>query len=296
MSATVADPKPVETPGNPPPFEGDDAPRQPASKPTDKAKDKPDDAGDLRKENQSLREQLREREDSEKYWAELARGRGAGAPDSEDTPADAPPPDDEPEESADEFLDRLSKEGPRAVAKVAEKIAAKAGYVRKADVEKIAAKIASEIVERKAGRMSADAKLVGQYPQLQDPKSELFQATATIYREMTDQDPELKKSPATLFAAARIAKAELKAAGNGARGRDVDDEPGDYREDREDRESRRRRIDAQQGDIGRGRSTPYEGDDDPMGPAQRDVLDLFARAGVDEKSYREERTKLRRRR
>jgi len=293
MSTTVADPKPVETPGNPPPFEGDDAPRQPASKPADKAKDKPDDAGELRKQLQAQEQRIRELSDSERYWAEQARGRTPAA-DEPDEPAANLKPDPEEEESADEFLDRLSKEGPRAVAKVAEKIAAKAGYVRKEDVEKIATKIASEIVERKAGRMSADARLIAEHPELKDEKSPVFIATAAVYREMIGRDPKLKDSPETLFLAARVAKAEFKAAA-GSR-RDPDDEAGDYREDREDREDRRRRIDAQQGPTGRGRSTPYEGDDDPIGPAQRDVLDLFARVGLEEKDYRDARAKLRRQR
>ncbi len=293
MSTTVVDPKPVETSGPPPPFEGDDAPK-PAAKPADKPKDK-DSEADLRKEITNLRQQLRESGDSERYWAEQARGRGAAASDADDDTADDTAPLDEPEETTDEFLDRLSKEGPRAVAKVAEKIGAKAGYVRKADVEKIAAKIAGEIVERKAGRMSADARLMGEHPELKDENSPVFKATAAIYREMVGRDPNLKDSPETLFLAARLAKAELKAAGNGTRGRDADDEPGDYREDREDREdSRRRRIESQQGDTSRGRSAPYEGDEDPLTPAQRDIVDMFAKVGVDEQAYRQERRRLRR--
>jgi hypothetical protein len=279
-----------------PPFEGDDQVAKPVQKRPDKSKDKPDELGDLRKRLEASEQRIRELADSERYWAEQARGRGTADLEPDEEPP-APEPEEE-DESADDFLDRLSKEGPRAVAKVAAKLASKEGFVRKEDVSKIVAPLIQEVVQRERGKLTADAKLVTQYPELRDEKSELFKATAVIYRELVAEDPDLKGSPQTLFMAARAARAELKAAAKTAANGDQqpDGESGDYREEREDREeARQRRIRAQQGDTGRGRSTPYEGDDDPLGPAQRDVLDLFARVGLDEQSYRAERARMRRR-
>jgi len=285
MSTTVVEPKAVVETLPPPPFEGDDV--KPPAKSAEKPKDK-DDPGELRRRLEASEQRIRELSDSERYWAEQARGRGTVTEEpDEDEPA---PVDEEPEETPDEFLDRLSKEGKGAIVKAV----AKLGYLRKEDVAKVAAEVARGIVSNERGKLTADAKLVSQYPELRDEKSELFQTTAGIYRELIADNPELKTSPGTLFMAARAAKAELAAKPKPARGGN-DDEPRDYREDREE-DSRRRRIDAQQGDTGRGRSTPYEGDDDPIGPAQRDVLDLFAKAGVDEKSYRDQRSRDRRRR
>jgi len=282
MSTTVVDPKPVDTEVDLPPFDGDERAPEPPAKPV-KGKD---DLAELRKQLKDQETRIGELSASERYWADQARGR-VPAGDDPGEPAEDPDPEPEPDETPDEFLDRLSKEGAGAIAKVLDK----KGYVRKQDVAKVAEQVARQIVEKERGKLGADAKLIGQFPELRDEKSELFQATATIYRELIADDPGLKSSPATLFMAARAAKAELATKAKAAH-RD-DGEPGDYREDRE--ETRRRRIEAQNGDTGRGRSTPYEGDHEDLGPAQREVIDLFSRFGVDERSYREQRAKDRRR-
>jgi hypothetical protein len=38
--------------------------------------------------------------------------------------------------------------------------------------------------------------------------------------------------------------------------------------------------------------TPFEGDEDDFGPEARQVVGLFEKAGVDEKSYRAQKAKM----
>lgn len=266
------------------PFEGD-APGQPAAKPAKEPVK--DELGEVRRELADLRKRNAELSDSEKYWADRARA-GGGAP------AD-PEPDDETEVeeqseasqiSPDDFLDLLTKDGPEAVAKEL----SKRGFVKKADVAKLAESIAQRVVDRERGKITSDAKLISDYPELRDEKSALFIETGKVYRELVATDPKLHKSPATLLLAAKYAKQELALRAGASRRPGQGEDPDDYR-DRDDERTRRAR--AQQGDTGRGRGGPAERDDEDLGDEARQVIAMFAKAGVDEKAYRDERTRLR---
>jgi hypothetical protein len=266
----------------PPPFEGDDA--QPAApKTTDSGKSK-DELTEARRRISELERNNQELSASERYWHGQVKGEPAEDDDGE--AAGDPPPDPEGEAPTTEaFLDELNEKGPEAVAKEL----VRRGFVRKEDVAKVAEQVARQIVTAERGKQTIDAQIASEFPELKDDKSELFQETARIFRTNIALDPSLKKSPAALMMAARQARAEIKAKTPQRR------EPDDYRE-REGADAQRRRIDAQRGDLGRGGGTPFEDDDDNLGPEHREVLEMFRKSGLTEKDYREQRAKNGRRR
>lgn len=268
-------------------------------KPPPKAKPAPKAEPKKSREAEELR-QLREdnarlRRESEEARSRLdSRGRGREKeeePEEEDYGVDtrdllgesakADELDDE------DFIEALSTKGPAAV----EKAMAIRGFVRKEDVVKIAATIAGRMAKRSQAAFANDAAIMRDYPDLANEESELFVETGKEYRILIAQDPLLKKSPATLLAAAKVAKAKLDAAkaSRGTRESDEDDDYPDFRE-RDAAEERKRRIRAQQGERSNGRSS-FEGDEDAasIGPQARQVIAAFSRYGVTEESYRQQR-------
>jgi hypothetical protein len=257
----------------------------------DKTTDKGETA-ELRKQVADQKKRLDELAASERYWADKAKGGADAGGDPED-PGEGADDDDGGEApetpiSPDDFLDELSKTGPAAI----EKALGKRGFVRKEDVVKLATEIANNVVARERGKITSDARLVSEYPELRDEKSELFIETGKVYRELVAADPKLHKSPATLLLAAKYAKQELKLRDMRPKARDADEQPPDYRETEDD--DRTNRLKGQMGTTGRGHGAPRE-DDDEIGPQARAVIEAMGRYGVDEKAFRAQRAKERRR-
>jgi hypothetical protein len=265
------------------PFEGDETPAQSATAaPPVKPKDE---TADLRKRLEGLEAQNKELIASERYWADKARADSAGAGEEGDED-EAPPAEPLTEEKPEEFIERLTTQGASAI----EAELRKRGFIRKEDVEPLARKVAREIVNAERGKLTSDAKLVRDFPELQDQNSPLFQATAQIYHQAIQDDPNMMNSPTTLQMAARVAKAELAAKNKGGKPQG-ESEPSDYRDDRES--ERRRRVSAQQGERGVS-GTPFEDQEEPLGPEAQRIIRSFGRFGVTEENYRRRRARDRR--
>jgi hypothetical protein len=230
----------------------------------------------LRKENEELRKRTDELTNSERYWAEQARS--AKKPKQEQPDVDPDEVDDEDDEQPlDKFIEDLTTKGKAALKKH--------GFVTKREAREMAdrraAKIARQIVDEERSKLSADAELAREFPDLQDRDSDLFKRTAEIYQKETEADPSLKKSNRTLMLAARQAKLELAVKNAGKRRSDSED---DDDEDVDDAEQERLdRVRAQSGDRGRRRSAGFENGNDHLTPAEKQACKVF---GISEEAYK----------
>lgn len=245
-----------------------------------------------RAEFDRVNRELNEARESEKFWANRAKGGAkepVPEPEDETDPADFVDNSGDKElegDTAEKLVDELSTQGIKALQR--------RGFVTAADARKIAAevgvKVAQTLIERTTTKLATDNRLMSAFPELSDEKSEMFKATATIYRELVEMDPGAKKTPATLFAAARVAKAQLKAAEKPekkARQAEADDEDDVY--DRvEDESDRRRRVAAQDGSRG-GRGPRVDDDNDSMGPAAKKIA---AAMGLTDDEYRASKQRI----
>lgn len=263
----------------------------------------PDKGGKGADETKALREEIAqlkrtnsELSVSERHWAELARGRNEPEPvvEEEEDDLDADPElgdDDTPEKLVDEF----SAKGIKALER--------RGLMTKKAAREMAEKIATKIVTEKLGQaraeMTQDQAIVGEFPELKDPESELFKATAKEFKSIVKLDPKLKDSPGALMMAARMAKLNLKPAK--AADRDPDDPDFVDEDDDVDPRERRRleRVAAQSGDRGRRRTSDDGSDPDGapvIGPETRQLLAAMKISPEDyEKSRRTHATERRRR-
>lgn len=248
---------------------GNDAPV--VTKPAEKAKEESAES----KRITALEKELKETRDSEKYWAD--RAKASGAPRREPEPE--PESDDEPAASdpmegitPEQFLDVLSREGPKGLKRF--------GFMTKADVDAKAEEIRRESdrkLETARASDNIDARIKRDYPELEDPKSDLFQRAGQHFRDMVSDDPSLKNSPATLVAAAKLAKKELEA----------EKKVADEKKRIEDRGSRRERIESQSTD--RSPSGRSEADDDPvreLSPTQSQIVKNLSQFGATEGAYK----------
>jgi hypothetical protein len=235
-----------------------------------------------------------EAKQSEKYWADRARPAATATQVDEEEQievSDLIPPkvtgktdvDESIFNDPDKWLAAISK-GPAAI-----KTLIKAeGFVNAAEVADIAAKVARRSIAVERTKIGTDNRLMTAFPELADNKSELFRATAEEYQELVEFDPDAKKSPATLFAAAKAAKTRLAA----AKPRATDDDE-EYGYDRAE-SSRQARVAGQDGSRN-GRGALQE-ETDTLGPQARQIAKLM---GISEDEMRTEKKKtdaMRRRR
>jgi hypothetical protein len=237
----------------------------------------------LERDNAALRKKNDELSESERYWAQRARGG-----DRDDAPADDagefdPDPEipagraaDVQEETPEALLDDLSAKGLKAL---------KArGLITDDELEKRLEKIRQQ-TEQRIAIAEADASwstsFAQEFPEIaadnarmnrgEKPQSELFQRASAIFREMVADDPSLKKSQGALTAAARAAKRELAA---------------EKKAMENDRDERRARIDAQRPERDRSRNDDDDGEPHVSRLGQQ-VIGHLSRFGVTEESYRD---------
>lgn len=225
---------------------------------------KPSDEVKLSKrEYDALLKRQAELEDSERYWAEQAK-RGAKVKAAADDDPEGEQ-DDDAEDFGDPetFQEEFSTKGMDALVKRGVLTRKQAmGLIREE-----AAKAANAAVQRETKKLSRDAELLGQFPELKDENAPLTKATAKIFKEMVAEDSSLKGSAAALKAAARIAKKELEAA----------------------EDTRLSRIARQTGDRGRAASFHDDDGDEGLSPLQAQ----FARmVGVTSETYEKSRAQL----
>lgn len=172
---------------------------EPTPTPAPAAEDPPP-APDPQSEVEILRAEIARYREESRHWSEQARKPQAPAP------APAPVEDALPED-AEGFTDLLAKNGP----KVIDQYLRQKGFISKAEAEQIADQRANEIVEAKTRTVSAESRIEREFPDLSNAKSPLYLRTSELLQEMVSLDPNAAKSPASLYAAAKAAKAELEA-------------------------------------------------------------------------------------
>lgn len=169
-----------------------------------------------RAEHQALLRERDEARDSERFWASRARGdKGEDTPEPEEEPIDTDglipevTGDADVDEAIfsdpDKWTEALTK-GPKAV----EQFVKRLGYVSAKEAAEIAVKAARQEVRTTVRHMQTDSQLVGDFADMKDPKSELFQAAAPIYQKLVAMNGG-KQTTALLYAAAEAAKAKLEA-------------------------------------------------------------------------------------
>lgn len=244
-------------------------------------------------ELEALRRERDEAKNSERFWADRARGNGHA-------PAEPAADDDEPIETGDllpkpvsgkadvdeaifndpdKWLEAISK-GPKAIQALVRN--ATSNFVDAETVAEIARKVARRTVDVERTKISADNTLLTRYPGLSDKNSEFFKVAAEEYNELIEFDPEAKKSRSTLLAAAKAAKLRLEAKAP-AKGKQEEEDDYDYVED-----NRRTRIAAQDGSRN-GRGPRVEEPEDSLGPQARQIARAF---GVSDEEVIAERKKL----
>jgi hypothetical protein len=263
--------------------------------PVEKTKGKDETVTLTKAQHESLVRERDEAIQSERYWSRSRAGNEKAAvvvePDPEIETDDLVPAitgdatvDEAIFNDPDKWAEAISK-GPAAIKSFVRSM----GLVTGAEVADIAAKVAKRTVDLEKSRMAGDNVILGEFPELKDDKSELFKATTAEVRKMVGLDPKAANSPATLYAAAQVAKLKLDAKTASTRRAAPDGETDDERYDRVEREDERRsRADAQDTSRTRGRSTAD--DTDMLGDQAKEVLRQMG--GISEDEFRAERAKL----
>jgi hypothetical protein len=109
--------------------------------------------------------QLAEKDEAARYWHEQAKH--SGKEKKADTPIETPEIEEDP-------IEVMSKKGGKGLTE----LVAKSGFVTKAEL--------ASAIETRARQLTDEAALTKEYPDLLDPKSELFKQTATHYRLLID--------------------------------------------------------------------------------------------------------------
>lgn len=218
-------------------------------------------------ELESMRRERDEARESERYWAERARAGSrpaepAGEPESDEDPTefiDPDQPDGIEGDTAEKLIEELQAKGVKALRD--------RGFVTAAQANKMATetalKVSRELIGRERQKITSDATLMNEFPDLRNPESELFKETAKHYQRAVAMDPNAKKTPAALYLAAAAARESLKVEKPIRRTQDEDR----YREDEADR---RQRASSQDG-RGRGRGD-VDDRDDMLGDEARQVI------------------------
>ncbi len=236
----------------------DDAPDDDAAKDGDgeghKGKGEGPSLRELQRELRELRKSQEELTRTAEYWRGKAEGK-AGA-------ANAEPEEDEEEITVeDDLVDAISSNDATRVAKALKSM----GFVREKDVR--------QTIASTRAAMTAEAKLIQQFPDLADESSEFYEATKKHYRELVKEDPALAQSPATLKTAARMAQLELGEAATAE-------------------ESRAARVSRQAGGRTVRATAGSKAGNQDLSPAQRRIIENLRAAGADisEEGYRKRAT------
>lgn len=259
-----------------------------------------------RQQFEALNRQLKETQESERFWAKQAQKQGGQPRVEEEEQEEVVETDDLLEgipdgadsdelksaiyNDPDKWAEAVSK-GPQAV----EKFIRAKGFLTRSEAAEMAADIAAKVARRTVDverqKMGSDAAIMRDFPDLGNPQSDLFKETASQVKKLVAMDPRARNSPATLYAAAEAAKARLEVKAAGTRRRSPEREEDDDVYDRfggESEEDRRSRAAAQDGSRQRGR----EADDreDMLGPEARLVMKEM---GVSEADFLAESKALR---
>src|SRR5947209_2644486 len=122
----------------------------------------PPETAELRKELETLKASLAEKDEAVKFWYEKA----SGGKKEELAKKDAEPEDDT------DLLDLISKSGSKGL----KSWMAKQGFTSKDEVDRL--------VQQRAGQLTREAELVRQYPELKDESSDFFKSVAKEFQKL----------------------------------------------------------------------------------------------------------------
>lgn len=245
-----------------------------AGAPTQKTSPKED--KQAAKDAAALQSRIRELEAESRFWAEKAQSDKPAEPKKADAPdeldallAEAGVDGD----TAASLLDELGEKGVAALEKRGLVTKAQLKQILNAAMTKMEAKatsIAADRVDGAKSQLTAEAKLLKDFPDLADESSDFAKETAREFAAMVADDPGLKNSYGALRAAARMASQKRSGGSNSG-----------------ELASRMQRIAAQSPTRG-GRQAASEFDDEDVEitPEARTILAHAAKYGVTEDSYR----------
>ncbi len=214
----------------------------------------------LQRELEAKDARINELSESERFWAERAKG---GKPAADGEEPEAP----EVEEDPDKFAEDLAADGVKALHK--------RGILGEKQIRELirteGAKVAGEILARREQVLTREGELLNKYPDLRDEHSEFFKETAKVLREEFGDAPEFQRTPKALKIAADLVAARRP-----------------RRSDADDDLSLRLRSQS-------GRSAPRSmDDDDGLGSQEREIIRMMGRYGVTEKGFKEQQQAIRR--
>ena len=198
-----------------------------------------------------LKEQVAEQTRTAQFWADKARAASNG---NGHAPA-APAAEEEPD-----VLEAITTGG----AKGFDELAAKRGFVRKTEVERM--------IDAKANQVTREQQLMTEYPDLKNKNSEFFKGTAVRYGQLVTEGMAQHLAMET---AARETELNFLRSGKMKL-------PGAEPTKAEKEAERLRRIDAQGGEGGRRRPAAAAEDDEELTAEQKHIADAM---GISHEAY-----------
>jgi hypothetical protein len=210
------------------------------------------DAAVLQQELETLKGKLADTERNAQFWYEKASTKEKAPVTTAERAA----------EDDTDVLDVITTKGSKGL----DELVAKRGYVRKDEVQ--------AMVNEKAIQLTKEAQLLKEYPDLSDPNSEFFQATAKVFGEL--KNAGVSETMAMELAAERV---DLQFLRTGKR-----KTPAQQRdEDKAAREEERKaRLRAQSGE--RGNHAPVDNEEDEELTAEQ--KHIVQSMGITEEAYK----------
>ena len=198
-------------------------------------------------ETARLREQIAEAEANAKYWHEQAKT----APR---TAAAAKPA----AKLSESMVDAISSEDPERIRKALGEL----GFVSTDEVDRR--------VNAKANVVVTEQQLLAAYPDLNDPKSDFYRATAVEYQRLI-ADPDMARSPNTMRVAAELARAKSGPT-----------------KTTESESERAARVSRQSGGGSRRATRAATPEEEQLSSGQRSIVEKFMAAGapITEEAYK----------
>lgn len=228
-----------------------------------------------RKRLEAIEKERDELRESERYWSEKARAGSGGDKTKEDEVEDEDDLSDllgdlaDDDGDNDKFIDELTSEGAAALKK--------RGFISKKEAlqlaQQVAERVASKVSKKAVGKaqkgLQREAKLVREFPFIQDEDSDGFKLTGEFFRKAVARNPDRANDPDALWDAAEKAKLVLD----------------ERKKAEESKGSRKKARVAAQADF--GGTSGMGDDDDEMTDLEKYVAHNL---GVTEAEYRKHRT------
>jgi hypothetical protein len=214
---------------------------------------------DREREQQRFDQRIAEAEATAKFWADRAKQRGSADHDKDD--------DALPEAGDVDIVEALANKDNAAVVRWMRS----QGLVDRSELDRVKESLKGDMrdtVRSERQTITAETRLIGDFPDLADDSSELFGRSSEIYRSL---QKDMGEGPQAMRLAVLEAASELGIARAGGKGA------------KESTEDRARRVAAQDGPRQSSQHRDTAGDSDEMTPGQKRIA---AAMGVSEQGYR----------